>query len=157
MAEHLPADEFFVGDHDAEACVRLRDPLHLLESLTHIEKMLERAEAAHVVERAALESERLPCSDGDARPRGDALREPDGFIREIDAHGVNADILCRGEERTRAATHIEESCARLGGEQIEKERIGLGGTHGRESFGGVVLVVPGLYVFGTQVWHWLEE
>jgi hypothetical protein len=39
--DHFPSDEILIRDHDAESRVRLRDALHLFESLAHVEKVLE--------------------------------------------------------------------------------------------------------------------
>jgi len=50
MAHHLPADEILIRHHDAEPAARLGDALHLFEPLAHVQKMLERSEAADAVE-----------------------------------------------------------------------------------------------------------
>jgi hypothetical protein len=41
VAQHLPSDEVLIRDHDTQARIRLRHALHLLESLAHVEKVLE--------------------------------------------------------------------------------------------------------------------
>jgi hypothetical protein len=41
VAQHLPADEVLIGDHDAKARVRFRDALHFLEPGAHVEEVLE--------------------------------------------------------------------------------------------------------------------
>jgi len=89
VAEHLPADEVLIRNHDTEASIRLRDALHLLEPATHVEKVLQRAEARHVVERAIPKGQRFPCPDRDLGMRRDLFGEFDRLIGEIDAHGVH--------------------------------------------------------------------
>src|SRR5207247_7562747 len=63
VSQHLPADEVLVRHHDAEARGGLRDAEHLLDALAHVEEVLERAEAADVVEGTVLEGELLPRPD----------------------------------------------------------------------------------------------
>ena len=111
MADHLPADEILIGHHDAEAGRGLRDPLHLLEALAHVEEVLQGSQTGDVVERSVTEREGLPRPDGDLGSGRDALREPDGFIGEIDTDGFDTAIARRREQRAGPATDVEEATA----------------------------------------------
>jgi len=150
VAQHLPADEILVRDHDAEARGGLRDAFHLFEALPHIEEVFEGAEAADVVEGAVAERERLPCPDGDLRAGREALGELHRFVGEVDADCVYCAVPRGGKQRAGATTDVEQPRARRCAEQIEKNRIRRGGTHALQSLRGVVLVIPGFDVFGAR-------
>jgi len=81
VSQHLPSDEVLVRHHDAEAGARFPDAQHLLDAAPHVEEVLEGAEAADVVEGAALEGELLPCPDGEARLGRDFLGDANGLVR----------------------------------------------------------------------------
>ena len=144
--------------HDAEARVRLGDALHLVQSLPHVEEVLQRAQAGDVVERPRAEGERLPCPDRDLRGGRDLLREADRLIGEIDAHRLHTTLVRRRQQRAGTTADVEQPAAGRCAEEIQKDGIRRIGTHRLQSLRGIVLVVPGLDVAGTEVGHgWLEE
>jgi len=106
VSQHSPADEILIGDHDAEPAARLGDALHFFEPLPHIQEVLERAQTAHEVEGCVLERQCFPCPDRHFDARRDSFRELNGFIGEIDSHGVDAAILRRGQQGPGAAADV---------------------------------------------------
>jgi hypothetical protein len=109
VAQHLPPDEVLVRHHDAKARVGLRDAQHLLDAASHVEEVLEGAEAADVVEGGIPEGELLPCPDGEAGAGRDLLRDAHRLIRQIDADRIEPPIARRFEQEPRSGADVEQS------------------------------------------------